>query len=170
MCQKSSWNSRSRRWSRKCHRLCKRYNRRMHSRKPRCRHCSRSCRLYGRKHSRDRRHSFGRNHRQMASRNRRSHNRDRKHSYLVNRCSNRRCNTRPCRSLASCSMIRCGQEGSVKVTQGREARAGRVDTPAAIAVRSQPPPIACAVDSTRDRDRRVARLARDRYLGLRALF
>eukprot|EP00964_Phaeocystis_antarctica_P058172 scaffold34490_cov62-Phaeocystis_antarctica.AAC.2 len=52
-------------------------------------------------------------------------------------------------------MIRCGQEGSGKVTQGREARARRADKPAAVAARSQPPPIASAVDF--DRDRRFVR-------------
>jgi len=45
---------------------------------------------------------------------------------------------------------RCGQGGGCKITHGREVRAGRADTPA-VAICSQPPSMACAVDPVRDR-------------------
>ena len=59
------------------------------------------------------------------------------------------------------------RQGSAKARHGN-ARAGWGDRPVAVATRSQTPPIACAVDSVRDR--RVVRLASDFHLGLRALF
>ena len=64
-------------------------------------------------------------------------------------------------------MVAADNKAAVRLRKGGNHGRGGQDTPA-VAPSSQPSPIACAVDSARDR--RVVHLARDRHLGRRALF
>ena len=131
-CQRGRRNSRCCSWSHKWHDMVGNwYTRRSHSWKPHSTLCSSSRSLRGQRTS----------------------------CRIQSSCGS---NTLPCRNCRMPQGIfHCGQEGSDKVTQRRDARAGLWDTPAGVATGpSQPPPITRAVDFARDRRfvRRFVRL------------